>query len=153
MTYEEARQKAECAAEEGREIPCPVCGKLFLPFHTYSPYRHTGVFCSMECAKESLQSMPKASAKLKACAVCGNLFRTHNKVCTCSKECAAEFIRQQKASRKAAGLNPEGKVCPVCGKQFYVRERPRQVFCCRSCAAKSRFLGGEKCRKEKQISL
>lgn len=109
MTYAEALAQAKAAAAKEELIPCPICGKLFIPFHQYSPAHVSGVFCSGKCAAVSIKTMPKHAGdntRFRACPVCGEDFEVtsrNSKQKYCSSECA------RAASRKRGGSHKSGK--------------------------------------------
>lgn len=145
MTYAEALAQAKAAAAKEELIPCPVCGKLFIPFHKYGPAHVSGVFCCGKCAAESLDTMPKRAGdnkRFRACPVCGEEFEaTHSREEVnrkyCSDKCARIAAHLPPTPTLRVKPKPVKKKCKICGKEFESLPSRKRKFCSRECATEA----------------
>lgn len=107
---------------------CDVCGKIF---SSLSPKANTR-FCSAACNAQA-QRKRKKNYTIRKCVVCGknfSVFKTKTTRC-CSKSCAMTLSWQTGREKITE------KICPTCNKKFSPKRR-KQIYCSRTCAAKSR---------------
>ena len=139
------RSKAHVCSKECRiallesranTVKCQVCGKEVKRPPAHAARSKDAICCSHTClgkwqraqaAKQGLGDQPSK------CIVCGKAVTRPNKRKSkqhlCSKECRIIFMRKLKSKPKVS------KVCPVCGKIFFVSPSiaEMRVTCSRAC--------------------
>jgi 5-methylcytosine-specific restriction endonuclease McrA len=136
----------QMAASNARALTtCPTCGKRFEYYKSW-PRK----FCSRSCsaavnAKQNLgiEELPPAWCEVCGEQITGNRSREQR---FCSLACFGVYLRRTRTGVPRPGLAKErpdlqkrvDKTCPVCGKEFQVKESHAvsRICCSRKCGAK-----------------
>lgn len=116
-------------------IICKKCGKKF---KVYNYRRNTAKYCSEKCHPFKQKKLEKEYR----CDYCNKIFKRwsghrNGKRHFCSYECKSKYQKGKQLGRPKDGIF---KICPKCGKQFYVAKKQisRRINCSKSCSMKGK---------------